>query len=373
MPYCNVNTRRIWSGVVSVVLTLFWLSALAAPAAHVEFVIGNVLISDRHNQTRPAEKSMALEEGDTVITNDGRVQVRFSDGGYFSLQPQTHFRVDEYRYSGNHDEGDHVFLSLLKGGLRTISGLVGKSNRAAYRMTTTVATIGIRGTEYALDLNATLYGHVAQGAVEVCNGAGCLLVPGGQAFSVSSPSALPVFTAKRALLAPPPRAVAATTPLQSNKSSESARRALDESAKTQTSPAAKGRIADSVIPADFTLPATVVVRAADPTAGRQLDVQIGAPVTQSVAQTANQLVNQAGQSATLVNVVGNQVTTPVANAIGAVTIPVANTLGTVVSATTTGVGTTLGTPLVNPVGSTLNGVGGSVPVLGNGLLNGILR
>jgi FecR-like protein len=365
MPYCNVNTQRIWPWAVSIALTLFSLSALAAPAAHVEFVMGNALIADRHNQTRPAEKGMALEAGDTVMTSDGRVQVRFTDGGYFSLQPQTHFRVDEYRYAGNHDEGDHVFLSLLKGGLRTISGLVGKNNRAAYRMTTTVATIGIRGTEYVLDLNATLYGHVAQGAVEVCNGAGCLLVPGGQAFSVSSPSALPVFTEKRAVLAPPPRAVAATTPLQSDKSSELTHRALDEKAKTQTPPPAKGSIADSVIPADFTLPATVVMQAANPSAGQQLGVEIGARVTESVAQNGN----QARQIGTLVNVVGNQATNPVANAIGTVTAPAANTLGTAIGTTTTGVGTTLSTPLVNQAGSTLN----TLPALGNGVLNGILR
>jgi hypothetical protein len=298
------------------------------------------------------------------MTNDGRVQVRFTDGGYFSLQPQTHFRVDEYRYSGTHDEGDHVFLSLLKGGLRTISGLVGKSNRAAYRMTTTVATIGIRGTEYVLDFNATLYGHVAQGAVEVCNGAGCLLVPGGLAFSVSSPSALPVFTEKRAVLAPPPRAVAATTPLQSEKSSEPAGQALDEKAKVQTPPTPKGSVADSVIPADFTLPATVVVQVAKPTAGQQLGVQIGAQVTQSANQVVNQAVNDS---------VGSQVTTPVANAIGTVTTPMANTLSTVVNIPTTGAGTTLSTPLVNPAGGTLNTVGGSLSVRGNGVLNAILR
>ena len=33
-------------------------------------------------------------------------------------------------------------------GLRTITGLVGRSNRDNYKVTTAVATIGIRGTEY---------------------------------------------------------------------------------------------------------------------------------------------------------------------------------------------------------------------------------
>lgn len=361
MLYSKIDNRRIWSLVVGAALALFSLSALAAPAAYLEFVTGSVLIGNRQNQTRPAEKGMALEEGDTVMTNDGRAQVRFSDGGYFSLQPQTHFRVDEYRYSGNHDDGDHVFLSLLKGGLRTISGLVGKSNRAAYRMTTTVATIGIRGTEYVLDLNSTLYGHVAHGAIEVCNGAGCVTVPGGQAFFVSSPSTLPVFTEKRSVLAPPARPVAAIAPARLDKSPESA---------GQRPQVSKGGITDSVIPADFTLPATVVVQVGNPTAGQQLGVQIGAQVTQSVAQSGNQLVNQVGQVGspvgTVVNTVATQLTSPTANGVGSVITPVGNTLGTVV-------GTTLTNPLANQVGSTVSTVGGSLPVLGNGLLNGILR
>src|ERR1043165_6476470 len=141
MRYRNMNDQRFWSLLFSAVLVLFSLPVLAAPAAHVEFFIGAVSIANKQNQIRPAEKAMALEEGDTVITNDGRAQIRFSDGGYFSLQPQTQFRIDEYHYSEGHDKYDRVFLSLLKGGLRTISGLIGKRNHPAYRMSTVVATV----------------------------------------------------------------------------------------------------------------------------------------------------------------------------------------------------------------------------------------
>ncbi|MGH8446844.1 MAG: hypothetical protein ACREVL_16350, partial [Solimonas sp.] len=41
-----------------------------------------------------------------------------------------------------------AFLRLLKGGFRTVSGLIGKANPDEYRVTTPVATIGIRGTDY---------------------------------------------------------------------------------------------------------------------------------------------------------------------------------------------------------------------------------
>ena len=41
-----------------------------------------------------------------------------------------------------------AFFSLLKGGFRSISGLIGKLNHDEYRVSTPVATIGIRGTDY---------------------------------------------------------------------------------------------------------------------------------------------------------------------------------------------------------------------------------
>lgn len=41
-----------------------------------------------------------------------------------------------------------AFFRLLKGGFRAVSGLIGKANPAEYRVSTPVATIGIRGTDY---------------------------------------------------------------------------------------------------------------------------------------------------------------------------------------------------------------------------------
>lgn len=39
-------------------------------------------------------------------------------------------------------------FKLLKGGFRTVTGLIGKSDRSEYRVSTQTATIGIRGTDY---------------------------------------------------------------------------------------------------------------------------------------------------------------------------------------------------------------------------------
>jgi hypothetical protein len=178
--------------------------AFAEPAGRVVFVAGSVLAIDPAGNVRTLERGASVEEGDTLATGDGRLQVQFKDGAFLALQPQTRFKVARYRHTGAGDSQDSVVMSLLKGGLRTISGLVGKANRDAYRMETEVATIGIRGTDYALELNAALAGHVSEGAIEVCNGAGCTLVQRGFAFNVQSFLQPPVLSEQRAFLPPTP-------------------------------------------------------------------------------------------------------------------------------------------------------------------------
>ena len=118
-----------------------------APAAQVDFAVGNVTAVGSNGQSRALGKGAQIEQGDTVNTNGGRAQLRFTDGAYVSLQPESQFRIDQYRFDGKQDGNEKGFFSLLKGGLRTITGLVGRSNKANYQVSTSVATIGIRGTE----------------------------------------------------------------------------------------------------------------------------------------------------------------------------------------------------------------------------------
>jgi hypothetical protein len=185
-------------------LLLAFLSpiALAEPAGQILFVSGGGIAVDSEGTTRTLEKNGSLDEGDTILTKDGLVQIRFKDGAFLALQPRTEFKVERYRYAAAGDSEDGVVMSLLKGGLRTISGLVGKRDRNAYSMKAAVATIGIRGTDYALELNDKLVGNVSDGAIEVCNGAGCVGVLAGQAFLVPSLIEIPVLSERHVFLPP---------------------------------------------------------------------------------------------------------------------------------------------------------------------------
>jgi len=176
---------------------------LAAPAARVEFAVGNAEVISAGGQPRALQKGAPIEPGDTVATNAGRVQLRFSDGASVSLQPGSQFRVDEYRWDGKADGSERGFFSLLKGGLRTITGVVGRGNKRNYQVNTSVATIGIRGTEYKIaQFGDGIVGSVGEGAINVCNGAGCAPFTSGETFLVTNRQSEPALTDKQVDLPP---------------------------------------------------------------------------------------------------------------------------------------------------------------------------
>ena len=182
----------------------FPLVVHGAPAARVDFASGNVTAVSPSGQARPLSKGAQLEQGETIATNTGRAQLRFTDGAYVSLQPQSEFRIDQYRFAGTADGNEKGVFSLIKGGLRTITGLVGRSNKKNYQINTAVATIGIRGTEYTIQYGQSITGTVGEGEIEVCNGAGCLNVTNGESYYVQNQDVKPELTNKGTDLPPAP-------------------------------------------------------------------------------------------------------------------------------------------------------------------------
>lgn len=181
----------------------FPLPALAVDAARIEFTAGEVRALGADGTSRPLARGAHVASGDTVDTGNGRAQMRFSDGSLVSLQPQTQFRIDQYAYADKPTD-DRSFFSLIKGGLRTITGLLGKANRSNYRLTTSVATIGIRGTEFSVTYGNSINVTTGDGAVDVCNGAGCLTVEDGQSAYVADLNTMPVIIDVKTDLPPPP-------------------------------------------------------------------------------------------------------------------------------------------------------------------------
>jgi hypothetical protein len=168
------------AALIAFALAIFAVEAGAA-AGHVEFAFGGANIVGADGRTRPAARGGEIDTGDVVRTTDGRVQLRMSDGSYISLQPNTEFGIKNYRFEGKTDGTESAVYSLLKGALRTVTGLVGRVNRSRYQIGTPTATVGIRGTGGLIQIlpdGATLV-QGTSGIWFLANTAGSIDIPAG--------------------------------------------------------------------------------------------------------------------------------------------------------------------------------------------------
>lgn len=124
-------------------------SVYAAVAGHVQFVYGAAQLTTEAGKTRVIEKGDAVYEGDTLTTAPtASAQVRMEDGGFIAVRPDSKLKFDTFKFDGHQDGSERSFFSLFKGGLRAITGLIGKINKADYHISTPSGTIGIRGTDH---------------------------------------------------------------------------------------------------------------------------------------------------------------------------------------------------------------------------------
>ena len=165
--------------------------AIAQTAARVDFAVGGATATGSDGRVRPLQKGSDILVGDLIDTGKGRVQLRFLDGAQMALQPDTNFKVEEFRFAQKGEGNDGVVMNLIKGGMRTITGIIGRSNRAAYSLKTPSATIGIRGTEFTAEMRDTLRAFCVQGLIFLGNGGGGLLLSSGQGAFVRSFTAPP--------------------------------------------------------------------------------------------------------------------------------------------------------------------------------------
>lgn len=179
------------------------LTGLAA-AGLVQFTAGDVQLRRGDSLSRLA-KGAELDGGDVVLTGtEGRAQIRFTDGGLVALYPDSQFTVTRYADGAGTGE-DHFVVNLLRGGMRALTGLIGKRNPASYKVITPTAVVGIRGSAFmlAIDANGKVLVSGEQDEIEVCTQAGCVGVTAGEAVLVLSDQELPVYTHSRALLPVP--------------------------------------------------------------------------------------------------------------------------------------------------------------------------
>jgi len=198
------KNRPLQLSVAAAVMALASQAALAAAAGHVDFATPGVSAVSPNGQSRSISRGSELLTGETIDTGEGRAQLRFSDGGMISLQPQTRFSLESYGYDKDDSSKNSAVMKLLKGGLRSITGLIGKTNRQGYKLQTATATVGIRGTEFSVNQSAdgSILFHCADGVIDVTNQAGSAVISGGQSARVTSANSAPSKTDEKPFLPP---------------------------------------------------------------------------------------------------------------------------------------------------------------------------
>jgi hypothetical protein len=166
----------------------------------VDAVSGSAFVADQSGKSVTVSAGQKIYEGQTINSGpDGEVHLVTEDGGIIAVRPYTTFRVDEYKAEGN--STDKIFMSLLKGTVRSITGWIGKSNNSAYRITTPTATIGIRGTDHETTVidkgdgdEPGTYDNVNEGSTVLKTQHGTAEVtPGKFAFAPKGRAAAPFF------------------------------------------------------------------------------------------------------------------------------------------------------------------------------------
>lgn len=128
----------------------------------------NVAVSHQGDERKLKRQSDVYADDLLKTSGKGRLQVRFTDGSRLSLKPNTEFKIAEYHFESDKPKDGKAIYKLLKGGMRTISGQIGKVDKEDYQLDAVVATIGIRGTDFSVDkAGDKVTGSVNSGRINV--------------------------------------------------------------------------------------------------------------------------------------------------------------------------------------------------------------
>ncbi len=108
---------------------------------------GELNAVDAAGQRRRLVDGGSVYPGDVVETSQGtRAVLAFRDETRVTLGQATRFRVDNFVYDSQNAGEGRFLVSVLKGTVRALTGLIARSNNRNVGFSTATATIGIRGT-----------------------------------------------------------------------------------------------------------------------------------------------------------------------------------------------------------------------------------
>jgi len=189
--------------VASFALTLVAASAFAAGAGVITHLSGTMSVQRLDGSVRILSQKSEVQPGDVLTTQrDSYAQINFTDGSAATMRPNTTMKLESYSFTQEKPQGDAMLMRLIKGGLRTVTGLIGKrGDQDSYKIGTSTATIGIRGstgeTQHCEancgNLKPGTYHTTFSGSYVMQNQGGTQLIGEGQFGFTQDPKSPPVL------------------------------------------------------------------------------------------------------------------------------------------------------------------------------------
>ncbi|MEQ9488448.1 MAG: FecR domain-containing protein [Alphaproteobacteria bacterium] len=170
-------------------------SALEEPIGEVDAIKGTITVIRNDGTQVTLAEGDPLFQGDTIVSGPGAaLGIIFVDKSTMSMASESRIVLDELIYDPATAQGSQLF-NVVQGAFVFTSGAIGKNDPDSVGVTTPVATIGIRGTKYAVSVDSVDGASsvtIFEGAVVVQNAAGtALLTSIGESTLISSQTVPP--------------------------------------------------------------------------------------------------------------------------------------------------------------------------------------
>jgi len=194
--YMNKTSKRIAAFVTFALLTLL-PTCVWSESGYIQDTAGLVSISTGKDEPRQAVTNDTVTSDTLIKTGDDSYAVlKFEDGQIVNLEPNTTFKVRSYSYKPQLIDKSAIVFSMFKGGMRLVSGLIGKHNPKTFRLATPNVTVGILGTDFLISVkNGQTYVQVLSGSVKLTNAVGTLTFSAPQTALVTSATKVPSIIA----------------------------------------------------------------------------------------------------------------------------------------------------------------------------------
>lgn len=146
-----MRLARTLKAIIAIVGVCAAVDAWSADSGMVKNLQGEVRV-ERAGKSSALHVGDGVQEADRVVVGPaGSVGITLRDETLISLGPNAALVIDGFAFDAKTNQG-RVETSILRGSMRYVTGLIGRLHPKSIRVSTATATIGIRGTDFIVEV-----------------------------------------------------------------------------------------------------------------------------------------------------------------------------------------------------------------------------